>query len=124
MVSIELWAWVENINISDIVRAAERIKLASYAANDRVCEPDAVNSAEHLSRPFLAVTYGYRPHFYIIKHAANPARRSGKIAADIIIFASISGGVMLRSEKPRYQLSPAVSAMRIVSSRLSFGFPF
>ena len=29
---------------------------------------------------------------------------------------------MLRSEKPRYQLSPAVSAMRIVSSRLSFGF--
>ena len=29
---------------------------------------------------------------------------------------------MLRSEKPRYHLSPAVSAMRIVSSRSSFVF--
>ena len=76
----------KNIDISDIVRAAERIKLTAYAANDRICEPDAVNGAEHLSRSLLAVTYGYRPHFYIIKHAANPARRSGKIAADIIIF--------------------------------------
>ena len=74
------------MDISDIVRAAERIKFAAYAANDRVCEPDAVNGAEHLSRSSLAVAYGYRPHLYIVEHAANPARRNGQIAADIIIF--------------------------------------
>ena len=76
----------KNIDISDIVRAAERIKLTAYAANDRICEPDAVNGAEHLGRSLLAVAYGYRPHFYIVEHAANPARRNRQVAADIIIF--------------------------------------
>lgn len=76
----------KNIDISDIVRAAERIKLASYAANDRISKPDAINGAEHLGRSLLAVAYGYRPHFYIVEHAANPARRNGQVAADIIIF--------------------------------------
>lgn len=76
----------KNIYISDIVRAAERIKLAAYAANDRISKPDAVNGAEHLSRSLLAVAYGYRPHLYIVEHAANPARRNRQVAADIIIF--------------------------------------